>query len=346
MHSSLSKTVVACGLVILTGPLCFMTWAQSYVDIEAERAAAQAAGRGSNTNASAPADPYGAPPTQEYPATSYGVNNAPAAPTATDEPAFESASTTAAAVPASEGGSQMAGSDQGRLFLQIQQLQQEVMRLNGKLEEQAFELKTLKEQSLQRYMDLDKRLGGAGTPTSTTSGATAPAGAAAQQIPKPATSAPVAGSTDAIDASAPVAPPAGNRSAPAKDQAGEASAYGVAYALVQGRQFDQAIPAFQQFLQRYPDGAYAANAHYWLGELYLVKQPPDLEASRQSFALLLKEYPDNSKAPDALYKLGKVQFLKGNREKAREYLDLVIKQYEGTNDAVVKMAKDFIAQNY
>ena len=61
---------------------------------------------------------------------------------------------------------------------------------------------------------------------------------------------------------------------------------------------------------------------------------------------MLSQYPDNSKAPDALYKLGKVQFLKGNREKAREYLDLVISQYGGTNTAVVKLARDFIAQNY
>ena len=83
-----------------------------------------------------------------------------------------------------------------------------------------------------------------------------------------------------------------------------------------------------------------------MGELYLVKSPPDLEASRQSFALLLSQYPDSSKAPDALFKLGKVQFLKGNREKAREYLDLVITQYEGTNNAVVQLARDFIAQNY
>jgi hypothetical protein len=41
-----------------------------------------------------------------------------------------------------------------------------------------------------------------------------------------------------------------------------------------------------------------------------------------------------------------VQFLKGNREKAREYLDLVITQYEGTNNADVQLARDFIAQNY
>ena len=75
--------------------------------------------------------------------------------------------------------------------------------------------------------------------------------------------------------------------APGIEQPGEASAYRAAYALVQGRQFDEAIPAFQQFLQRFPGGLYAANAHYWLGELYLVKEPPDLEAARQSFVLLL-----------------------------------------------------------
>jgi tol-pal system protein YbgF len=183
-------------------------------------------------------------------------------------------------------------------------------------------------------MDLDKRLSsGAGA----SSAPAATDAAAAGQPP-----------AGAIDASAPLDASVAPRSSttPGVEQPGEADAYRVAYALVQGRQFEQAIPAFQQFLQRFPDGIYAANAHYWLGELYLVKQPPDLEASRQSFALLLSQYPDNSKAPDSLYKLGTVQFMKGNREKAKEYLDLVITQYEGTNNAVVQLAKDFIAQNY
>jgi TolA-binding protein len=83
-----------------------------------------------------------------------------------------------------------------------------------------------------------------------------------------------------------------------------------------------------------------------LGELYLVIQPRDLESSRQSFTLLLSQYPDNSKAPDALFKLGKVQFEKGNREKAREYLDRVISEYGSTNSSAVKLARDFIAENY
>ncbi|MCB1845121.1 MAG: tol-pal system protein YbgF, partial [Halioglobus sp.] len=144
---------------------------------------------------------------------------------------------------------------------------------------------------------------------------------------------------------APPTNPGGPREVPTP-QPGEQAAYDAAYGLVVGRQFDQAIPAFQQFLRDYPGSRYSANAHYWLGELYLVLNPPDLEASRQSFALLISEYPDNPKAPDALYKLGKVQFMKGNREKAREYLDRVISQYGATDSAVAKLARDFISENY
>jgi tol-pal system protein YbgF len=337
MRSPVIKAFVTCGLVILTGPLCFMASAQGYVDLEAERAAAQAAGIPSGTSAAAPVDPYGAQPSQAYPATSYGVNNAPAAPSSV-APATSSPSTYGSTAAAPVVNNPTGAVDLGSLFLQIQKLQQEVMQLNGRLEEQANEINMLKEQSLQRYMDLDKRLGGAGA---------SPGAAGKTPTPTSATPPPSTQNSTAINAAAPVAAPAArSNSAPAAEQPGEAEAYRAAYALVQGRQFPQAIPAFQKFLQKYPDGAYAANSHYWLGELYLVQEPPDLEASRQSFALLLSQYPDNSKAPDALYKLGKVQFLKGNREKAREYLDLVITQYEGTNDAVVKLARDFIAQNY
>jgi len=320
MHPVVSRWLIAGGLVTLTGPLSFPALAQ-YVDLEAERAAAEAAGRNpadTSGNSTRTTDPYGAQPAQAYPATSYGAGSAPAAPTAVSPVS----NTNTAAPPASAGGSEL-----GNMYLQMQQLQQEVMRLNGRVEELSNEVTTLRDQSLQRYMDLDKRIGGA-----------SPAAPGA---------APVAGGAAATGTATATNPPPVTASAtPGVAQPGEAEAYQACYALVQGRKFDEAITAFKQFLQRYPDGQYAANAHYWLGELYLVLDPPDLEAARQSFALLLSQYPNNSKAPDALYKLGKVQFLKGNREKAREYLDLVITQYQGTDNAVVKLAQDFIDQNY
>ncbi|RLA45513.1 MAG: tol-pal system protein YbgF [Gammaproteobacteria bacterium] len=309
---SINKAFVVCGLVILTGPLCIMARAQDYVDVEAERAAAAASGI-SSTPEQPQADPYGAQPARAYPATSYGLSRAPAG------------SAVAAPVAAAPVGGQASGQNLANLFYQIQQLQQEVMQLNGKVEEQAHELRNLKEQSLQRYVDLDKRLSGAGGSAASVSAGASSAG----------------GSSTVV-----TAPVATGGQPQVAEQPGEGDAYRAAYALVRDQKFDQAVQRFEQFLQDYPGGKYAPNAHYWLGELYLVIQPPNLESSRQSFTLLLSQYPHNNKAPDALYKLGKVQFMKGNRERAREYLDRVISEYGSTNSSAVKLARDFIAQNY
>lgn len=312
----MSKMLVASGLAFMAGPFCLKALAQGYVDVEAERAAAKREAPAAATSSpsaattttspvygtqpqAAPPDPYATQPAQTYPTTSYGLNNAPAA--------------TTAAAPAPMSGDP---ANVGNLLYQVQQLQQEVMQLNGKIEEQAYEIRTLKEQSLERYVDLDRRVS-----------ALAGGGAAAAAVPAtgPAPSA-----------------AAGGGSA----QPGEADAYRAAYALVRGQQFNEAVGAFNQFLRDYPAGKFAPNAHYWLGELYLVVQPPDPESARQSFQLLIDQYPDNAKVPDALYKLGRVHFMKGNRERSREYLDRVIAEYGATGDAAVKLAQDFIAQNF
>ncbi len=316
----ISKALVTGGLVIMTSPLCLMASAQSYVDVEAERAQQRTStttdtgAAGSSGTTTAPSDPYASQPAKAYPATSYGLNSAPAAP-------VSSAPTVGSTASTGQGGQNL-----GNLFFQMQQLQQEVMRLNGKVEEQAHELRKLKDQSLQRYVDLDKRISdGSGTGTAAATSVAAAGSASAA----PAGSAAIAGSSSG-----------------ATEQAGEGEAYRAAYALVRGQQFDGAVKAFEQFLRDYPAGKYAANAHYWLGELFLVVEPQDLESSRQSFTLLLSQYPQNSKAPDAMYKLGKVYFLKGNRDRAKEYFDRVINEYSSSNSSAVKLSKDFIAENY
>ena len=296
------------------GLLSFLVQAQDYIDLEAQRATAKP---------TSPADPYAPRGAQAYPATSYGASNAPAA-----TPAPIDAAVAPVGAQPIQAAAPVSGQDQnlGGLFMQIQQLQQQIMQINGKLEEQAHELRTLKEQSLQRYVDLDSRLSGGAT------------GVAAGATPAP--------NTAPADSAAPAAAPVTSGTAPVAAQPGEAEAYRAAYSLVQGQKFDQAVTAFKQFQSSYPAGKYAPNAYYWLGELYLVVQPPDLESSRQAFTMLLSQYPDNNKAPDALYKLGKVQFMKGNREKAKEYLDQVISKYSTSNSPAVKMARDFLAENY
>ncbi|MEM1187448.1 MAG: tol-pal system protein YbgF [Pseudomonadota bacterium] len=282
------------GLTIAVSPIALApasALAQDYIDVEAERRAEQAGQPG----------PAGG-------AVSYGVGNAPPPPTSTLPP------------PAAPTADNVGG-----LFNQVQQLQQEVMRLNGIVEQQAYELRQLKEQSLERYLELDQRLA---------SGAVAPGGAA------PAGTEAGPGLTASTPSLPSGALTATNSVA---EQPGESEAYRAAYALVRGQEFDRAVPAFTTFLQNYPDGRYAPNAHYWLGELYLVIEPADPEAARQAFTLLLNEYPQDAKVPDALYKLGRVQYIKGNSQRAREYLERVMREYPDSSAA--RLAGDFIDQN-
>ncbi len=266
------------GLALMAGPVSFAALGQDYIDVEAERAGSSSA--------------------QPTSARSYGLDSS------------------AAPAPVSRAPAPAANSEQtiGNLFIELQRLQQEVMQLNGKVEEQAHEIRRLKEQSLERYLDLDRRLAGGAAPTGSSAG------------DSPVTSI-----------------PAGSGSSEAAEQPGEGDAYRAAYALVRNQEFGDAVTAFKQFLERFPDGRYAANAHYWLGELYLVLQPPDPEAARQSFMLLLDQYPGNAKEPDALYKLGRVHYIKGNRDRSREFLDRVIRQYPESSAA--GLAKEFIQQN-
>ena len=288
-----TRLALVVGLVLGASPVL----SQDYIDLEAERSRAAAAGSGEQTSATMTAD-----------------SAVPAA--ATESASAAPAAVTPAVTPAKVAT--QSGQNLGELMYQQQLLQQEVMNLRGQVEEQGHQLRQLKQQSLERYLDLDKRLGAGAT-----------------------TAAPATGSNTAVAATAAIA-----GSNPSAELPGEAEAYRAAYAMVRSQKFDDAIAAFKAFLQPYPDGRYSANAHYWLGELYLVITPQDLESSRQAFTLLLREYPDNSKVPDALYKLGKVYFLKGNSTKAREYLERVIAEFGDSDSSAVKLAKDFLAENF
>ncbi|MFC0708220.1 tol-pal system protein YbgF [Azorhizophilus paspali] len=203
-------------------------------------------------------------------------------------------------------------SAQGELFLQLQQLQDEVSRLRGMVEEQQYEIRQLKQESLDRYKELDSRLsGGAGSPSQ-------------QQVP--------AGAVGA--ASAASVPPAAGQvpasSGPA-DPEKEKLYYDAAFDLIKAKDFEKASQAFTAFLRKYPNSQYAGNAQYWLGEVNLAKG--DLQGAGQAFARVSQNYPKHSKVPDSLYKLADVERRLGNTERAKSALQQVIAQYPGTSAA-------------
>jgi tol-pal system protein YbgF len=92
------------------------------------------------------------------------------------------------------------------------------------------------------------------------------------------------------------------------------SAYQAAYLDFSRGNYALAIPAFREFIRRYPDSPLADSAQYAIGECYFSmarasapagqpdKSRQELEQAVQEFRKVFANYPRGSKVPTALYK--------------------------------------------
>lgn len=217
---------------------------------------------------------------------------------------------------------------QAELFYQLQTLQQEVMELRGLVEEQAHELQRLKQQSLDNYLDLDRRVSALTT------------GGGGSATPAPSSPVSTLPSANLPAATSPGGTSASPVSTPASDGVSESVMYNAAYDLLKQRAIDESIAAFEAHLQSYPRGEYAGNSYYWLGEIYLLKD--DLARAEEWFSNLLREFPDNRKVYDAQFKLGRVYHLQGREERAQELLRIVA---ASSSDAS-RLARQYLDENF
>ncbi|MCQ4294578.1 tol-pal system protein YbgF [Pseudomonas stutzeri] len=206
------------------------------------------------------------------------------------------------------GGAAAPSSAQGMLFMQLQQMQEEIAQLRGMLEEQQNQIQRLQQEGLERYQDLDRRM---------SSGSATNQAAPARDVSAANTNAPAATQ--------------GQTQSGSSDPAQEKLYYDAAFDLIKAKDFDKASQAFAAFLRKYPDSQYAGNAQYWLGEVNLAKG--DLQGAGQAFARVSQAYPQHNKVPDSLYKLADVEIRLGNRDKAQGILRQVVTQYPNTSAA-------------
>ncbi|QAX86550.1 tol-pal system protein YbgF [Pseudomonas sp. DTU12.3] len=215
------------------------------------------------------------------------------------------------------GAASAPASAQGMLFNQLQQMQDQISRQQGVIEELQNQVARMKQESLERYQDLDRRIGSgvapAATPENSSAGGDASAAAGA------------AGAGAATAAQAPAA------SSEPGDPAKEKLYYDAAFDLIKAKDFDKASQAFSAFLRKYPNSQYAGNAQYWLGEVNLAKG--DLQGAGQAFAKVSQLYPKHAKVPDSLYKLADVERRLGHTDKVKGILQQVVAQYPGTSAA-------------
>ena len=199
--------------------------------------------------------------------------------------------------------------------MQLQQMQEQIERQQNTIEILQNEVARLKQEGLERYQDLDRRISSGAAPAPTATPENSADGGAA---------APAAGST------APAANQPAASSEPG-DPAKEKLYYDAAFDLIKAKDFDKASQAFNAFLRKYPNSQYAGNAQYWLGEVNLAKG--DLQGAGQAFAKVSQLYPKHNKVPDSLYKLADVERRLGHTDRVKGILQQVVTQYPGTSAA-------------
>lgn len=207
-------------------------------------------------------------------------------------------------------------------FYQLQQLQQEVMQLRGLVEQQAFELKRVKQQRMDDYLDLDRRISTLSKP-----------GVGANNIGNTAAAAMVTKPVVGVVNSAP--------SATSQLSGGEMQAYRAAIDLVLNKNdYAQGEVLLQNYIRDYPNGKYLVNCQYWLGQIYLAKS--DYEQAKQRFLIVSGQHPKHDKAPDARFKLGKVYHLLGDSANAKPYLQ----QAAAGSGNVASLAKAYLEKYF
>jgi tol-pal system protein YbgF len=209
-------------------------------------------------------------------------------------------------VPATQQVAPSANQTLLQLLNQLTSLQQEVQQLRGEIEQQNHDVETIKQRQRDLYLDLDRRLQRlevAGTPP-----APAPTGGSSS-APAPAPS------------PAPSAASAGD----------EREAYQTAFNLLKDGQYPQAIGSFQNFLSRFPNGAYADNAQYWLGEARYVSR--EFQPAVSEFETVIKRFPQSPKIPDAKLKIGYAKYELGDNSGARAILQEITTQHAETTAA-------------
>jgi len=112
---------------------------------------------------------------------------------------------------------------------------------------------------------------------------------------------------------------------------GEQAAYNAALNAARSGRPAEGIQKFRDFLKKYPNGKYAANAEYWIGEC-LYAQGKYKEALSE-FQGVNNSYPSHHKNADALLKAGMTLSKMGDKDGASEKFKALIANFPNSEAA-------------
>lgn len=213
---------------------------------------------------------------------------------------------------------------------EVQALQQEVLSLRGQLETVEYEMKRLKKQRLEDYLDLDKRVS-----ELTRQLSASPVASDVQPLTAPAELA------VGVDASVKSTTQAIKEPVAAINNEQANGLYNEAIDLLLNQQdYDGAQVRFTKYLTLYPNTQYTPNVYYWQGQILFAGAKK--QAAATHFKQLIAQYPTHQKVPDAKFKLARIYFDEGKKSDAKRLLDDVALS---DTDAAL-LAKSFITKHY
>ncbi len=217
----------------------------------------------------------------------------------------------------------------------VTQLQQQIRGLQGQLEVQAHQIDQLTQAQKNIYLQLENKspansaINGAAAALTTATVATA----ATPKNNDGVSVKPNVTPTTAASKAAPAAASGTTAATATSTDDKQKAIYDGAYELITKQQYSDASVGMSNYLSQYPKGDYAANAHYWLGEIGLVGG--DLNSAQTHFQAVVTQFPSSPKVSDAQLKLGYIYYQQGKWALARQTLESLIKQYPNTSAATL-----------
>ncbi len=114
-------------------------------------------------------------------------------------------------------------------------------------------------------------------------------------------------------------------------KAGEEASYQQALKAARSGRSEEGIQKFREFLSNYPNGKYAPNAEFWIGEC-LYNQGKYQEALGQ-YSTVNSKYPKHHKNADALLKSGMSYKRLGDSAKAKDSYGRLLKEFPNSEAA-------------
>ena len=117
----------------------------------------------------------------------------------------------------------------------------------------------------------------------------------------------------------------------------EISEYDSALATMRKGDFAQALPAFSEFVRRYPSSGYQPSALFWLGNLHYSQR--NYKEALNQYRALVSASPAHLRAPEALLSVANCQLELKDPKASRKTLEELVKAYAESEAASLAKAR-------